>query len=301
MKTGVEEPTTDILSLVYRWLESDESNDWLIILNNADDIDAFFPFHAARASSTRGRMPPTTVLSTYLSRNARGAMLIASRSRDAAFRLTGKQERVIKVDIMNVSEAKVLLDKKLPYDTSVEEDWNALVQALEYLPLAIMQAAAYITMKARRVTVSTYLTYFRQSEATPSSLLSRDWGDLRRDHDLPNAVGMIMWPISFDQIKSQDPPAAQLLSRMSVLDRQGVPAFFFYHDDEDKLASDDAVGTLAGFSFVAAEKDENTYVMHRLVRLSMKTCLEAHGEMARTKGDTLRTLASKYPDGSHAN
>lgn len=156
-------------------------------------------------------------------------------------------------------------------------------------------------MKARRVTVSTYLTYFRQSEATQSSLLSRDGGDLRRDHDLPSAVAMITWPISFDQIKSQDPPAAQLLSRMSVLDRQGVPAFLFYRDDEERLAFDDTVGTLVGFSFVAAEKDENTYVMHRPVQLSMKTWLEVHGEIARTKEDTLRTLASKYPDGDHAN
>jgi hypothetical protein len=49
-------------------------------------------------------------------------MLITSRSRDTAFRLTGKQERVVKVDRINVSEAKALLAKKLSHDTSVEED-----------------------------------------------------------------------------------------------------------------------------------------------------------------------------------
>jgi hypothetical protein len=68
--------------------------------------------------------------------------------------------------------------------------------------------------KAPRMTVSTYLAYFRQSE---SSLLSRDGGDLRRDPKVPNAV-VITWQISFNQIKTQDPRAVKLLSRMSVLD-----------------------------------------------------------------------------------
>jgi tetratricopeptide (TPR) repeat protein len=117
---------------------------------------------------------------------------------------------------------------------------------------------------------------------------------------VPNAV-VITWQISFDQIKTQDPSAAQLLSRMSVLDRQGIPAFLFYHDDNDRLGFDDAVGTLVGFSFVTAQKDENTYVMHRLVQLSMRTWLDVHGEIVETRGHMLDMLASEYPDGDHAD
>jgi hypothetical protein len=64
---GVEEPTIDILGLVHRWLESDESGDWLMILDNADDVDAFLPRHNARTSSTSKGKPTTTVLSSPLS------------------------------------------------------------------------------------------------------------------------------------------------------------------------------------------------------------------------------------------
>jgi hypothetical protein len=94
------------------WLESDESGDWLMILDNADDVDALFPRHTAQTSSTRERKPPATGLATYLPRNTRGAMLITSRSRDTAIRLTGNQERVIKIDRMNIPEATALLAKK---------------------------------------------------------------------------------------------------------------------------------------------------------------------------------------------
>jgi hypothetical protein len=41
----------------------------------------------------------------------------ARPSRDTAFTLTGNQERVVKVDRMEVTEAKALLDKRLPNDS----------------------------------------------------------------------------------------------------------------------------------------------------------------------------------------
>jgi hypothetical protein len=40
----------------------------------------------------------------------------------------------------------MLLEKKLPDDLSDQEDLSNLANALEYLPLAITQAAAYIAM-----------------------------------------------------------------------------------------------------------------------------------------------------------
>lgn len=52
MMPSVEEPTTNILGLVYRWLESDESGDWLMVLDSADDLNVFFPRPSARTAST---------------------------------------------------------------------------------------------------------------------------------------------------------------------------------------------------------------------------------------------------------
>ena len=42
---------------------------------------------------------------------------------------------------------------------------------------------------------------------------------------------------------------------------------------------------------MVAEKEENTYAMHRLVQLSMKTWLDVHDETSQTKEDMLGILA----------
>jgi len=78
-----------------------------------------------------------------------------------------------------------------------------LVKELDYLPLAITQAAAYISARATRMTVSKYLTLYRGDEVSQSRLLE-DSGDLRRDPGLPSSV-IRTWQISFDQIKGKWP------------------------------------------------------------------------------------------------
>ena len=39
---GADEPKTEILSLVFRWLEYEIDEDWLMIVDNADDPAIFF-------------------------------------------------------------------------------------------------------------------------------------------------------------------------------------------------------------------------------------------------------------------
>lgn len=39
---GCDDPKTDVLGLVSRWLGDVDNGRWLMILDNADDIDVFF-------------------------------------------------------------------------------------------------------------------------------------------------------------------------------------------------------------------------------------------------------------------
>jgi hypothetical protein len=73
-------------------------------------------------------------------------------------------------------------------------------------------------VNASRMRISKYLGYFYRNEEDQVSLFSKDGGDFRRDPEVPNVV-VITWQISFDQIKKQNARAADLLSRMCVLDR----------------------------------------------------------------------------------
>jgi hypothetical protein len=76
----VDESKTDILGLVFRWLESDDSGDWLMILDNADDASIFFSQRDAEVHQMDDQMQHTTALSAYLLQNSRGSILIIFRN-----------------------------------------------------------------------------------------------------------------------------------------------------------------------------------------------------------------------------
>ena len=206
----------------------------------------------------------------------------------AAFRLTNVAEAIIDISPMNNNDAEILLKKKLQDDQSGVADIRDLLTTLEYLPLAITQAAAYIAMRQTRFTISKYLAYLRQDEA----LLLKDMGDLRRDHDVPNSI-LQTWQISFNQIKSRDPKAADVLSLMSVLSPQGIPQLLLYRDKK-KLDIEDALDTLHDFLLVTPERDGAMFGMHRLVQLATKTWLTSHDEISKWENEALRLLSLSF-------
>src|SRR5204862_4047757 len=98
-----------------------------------------------------------------------------------------------------------------------------LAAALEYMPLAIVQAVAYISQRAPRFSVRQYLEEFRKSDRKKTNLLNYyDGVHLRRDWEAKNSI-IITWQISFDYIRQTRPSAANLLSLMSFYDCQGIP------------------------------------------------------------------------------
>ncbi|KAK4660693.1 hypothetical protein QC762_0021600 [Podospora pseudocomata] len=220
--TGRNLPKADILQLVYSWLSNERNGRWIMILDSADDRDVFYNANIAHGTTSgdeRDRRP----FVTYLPQSQNGSIIVTTRNKDLAFRLSGRRQNIIEVGPMAQTDALTLLEKKLgsPADLDVAAD---LVQALDLVPLAISQAAAYIQARAPRSSPEKYLTKFRKSEHRKSSLLQYDAGDLRRDGGASNAV-LTTWQISFDYIRSKRRSAADLLSLMSFFDRQGIPGW----------------------------------------------------------------------------
>ena len=81
-------------------------------------------------------------LSAYLPQSENGAILITTRTRSVATTFVEARD-VIVVDPMNDTDAVTLLKKKLDMPTG-DGDLQELAQILEYMLLAIVQAAAYI-------------------------------------------------------------------------------------------------------------------------------------------------------------
>jgi hypothetical protein len=98
---------------------------------------------------------------------------------------------IIVVQPMNKAESLILLRARIPaaHSGGSKDDEKALVEALEYIPLAITQAGSYIANRLPLVTVATYLRLFNESEAKQTRLLqSEDSTDLRRDPSIRYAV-----------------------------------------------------------------------------------------------------------------
>src|SRR6266536_3638545 len=84
--------------------------------------------------------------------------------------------------------------------------------------------------------------------SSPSTLLDEEFGDLQRDPGVPNSV-IKTCQISFNQIKKNRPKAAELLSLVAVLDRQGILEFLLCKDDQN-LDFEDALAPLNEFSLI---------------------------------------------------
>ena len=112
---GRNEPGADIMRLVFRWLCNEQKGKWVMILDNADQSDVFFhPRESGKAtkkSALGGNHEPS--LSSFLPQTPNSTILITTRNKYTALRLTGRSQDIIEVEPMNQSEAVELLQKKL--------------------------------------------------------------------------------------------------------------------------------------------------------------------------------------------
>jgi hypothetical protein len=92
----------------------------------------------------------------------------------------GGRKNLIEVQPMTKIEARDLLQKKLNKPTEYEP-LEKLVEALEFMPLAIVQAAGYITHRAPRCSIWQYLEKIQNSDRDIVRLLDYEAGLMYRD------------------------------------------------------------------------------------------------------------------------
>jgi hypothetical protein len=109
-------------------------------------------------------------LSKYLPLSSYGSILFTTRSREVALVLTEIEDDIVIVEPMDESHANTLFRKKLPGGHD-EKQVAELLLALDFMPLAISQAAAYIRQRAPRVSIARYLSNFHRGEKDRAALL----------------------------------------------------------------------------------------------------------------------------------
>jgi hypothetical protein len=276
---GWNEPKADILGMVHGWLSDGKNGRWTMVVDNADSPDVMFkPWDGRIGEQVQQRITSSSVrhsLSGYLPSSANGSIVITSRSRKVAEGLIEYEEDILEVGPMDEDTAVTLLRKKLKRhdaDTAQSNSDN-LVQQLDYMPLAITQAAAYINQRAPRITISTYLETLRRSDDDRAQLLQMDIRDPRRD-GLASSSIMATWYISFEHIRRTRDSAARLLALMSLFDREAIPDHLLrgqYIEDQGGITDlEEDIATLRAYYLIGPGVSDNLFDMHRLVQFSTK-------------------------------
>ncbi|RDW82157.1 hypothetical protein BP6252_03269 [Coleophoma cylindrospora] len=292
---GLDKPDINIFQLVSNWLCDEANGRWVMIVDNADDPNVLF-----QQNTDYGSVKVAYSLADYLPQSQNGSIVITSRRRDVAFRLTGRNSDIVTIKEMDQDHALALLYKKLQGNSDTA-DAIQLVQTLDYMPLAITQAAAYIGQNTPRINLSKYLHILRASDKGRASLLKKDVGDPRRDGKASNSI-MTTWQISFEYILREQSSAARLLSFMSLFDREGIPEALLrqvYEEDSDTEADfEDDISTLTSYSLVTVNVEGDEFEMHRLVQYSMKKWLEQHNKLEYWKEKYIEIMGNAFPIGS---
>ncbi|OHW91700.1 kinesin light chain [Colletotrichum incanum] len=299
---GYDDPKADVLALVKSWLERPDCGQWLMVIDNADDRQLFFPTLSEGSSNAHQTTNLKGGLGRYVPECGHGSALITTRNKQVASKVV-RSKSLIEVGEMSESETSQLIHGILDDEISATEI-STLSSRLEHLPLTLAQAAAF--MQENSISITKYLQLLEEGDDGLVNQLSEPFEAVGRDSETPHAV-TATWIISFNQIQQQEALASDILSFASLLDRQGIPEKFMVdfcnNKSEQRITTakvTKALGTLKAFSFISEAKN-NTVDMHRLVQLITRKWLKNNGRLTEYAEQAVKVLSDIYPYGDHEN
>lgn len=273
--------------------------DWVLVLDNADDLGLFGVGTMSEGIPHTQKMGRKPSLHHFLPKGPTGAILWTSRDGQIAGALVTPQQ-AIHVPHMAIDEARALLEtiRNKSLNSDELKDADVLLGELDYLPLAISQAASY--MRRTSTPINAYLSKLA-NEKKRWKLLEKSGDDPYRRKDVSNSI-LETWNISIERIRNENQIASKILYAVSFFDNQNIPfelikaaATFgdddgadqgggnkssgFTSDSEDDKEEGviNAATRLKEFSFLslrATEYSNWSYDMHQLVQEAMRYSLK---------------------------
>ncbi|CAG8045177.1 unnamed protein product [Penicillium nalgiovense] len=277
---GLDETSKDVKTLVRDHLSKPSTGRWLLIFDNADEIDMWVE---SKKSTTGG-------LKDYLPTSDQGAIVFTTRSNKVAQYLAATD--VIKIPEMDEHKAtrvlqNSLVDKELLHDT---ESSRQLLHRLTFLPLAIVQAASFINENG--LTLATYVELLDGQEQSAIDLLSEDFEDKGRYKSIRNPVATT-WLTSFEQIRRQSRLATDYLCFMACIKEKDISISLL--PPASNFEQRKAIGLLSSYSFVRQRFKDTRLDMHRLVHLATRNWLQSVNLLRKCQLDVLIGLDMRFP------
>ena len=266
----------DTVQAVKHWLE--QTGEWMLVFDNADTPE---------------------MLKAYYPRTPRGHILLTSRAQ--LFDTLGIT-RPLALEKMDPEEALDFLFKRTARtqsDIAEQQAAEQLAEELDYLPLALEQAAAYITAKKARF--QDYLASFLRQRL---ALLNKAQP---RTGDYPASVAST-WVLNFQEVE-KDPVAADVLRVSAFLSPEAIPLELLSEGasqlgpvlaeaiatSEDPLALNEALEPLTRYSLIRLDIDAQTYSIHRMVQEVVKDQLGVELQ-AQWAERVVRAVAQSFPE-----
>ena len=270
------------VSAAQRWLAS--NNGWLLVLDNADNVDLVKAFYPS---------------------DAKGHVLLTSRA--SVFQSLGTVKPV-ELTEMPPDEALEFLFKRTMRERSDKAEEQAaadIANELGYLPLALEQAGAYITQI--KCKFSEYLVSYKKNHL---KLLERS-GPVTGDQNRSVAT---TWTMNFRAVRRASRASADLLRICAFLSPDKIPvellilgaaelgpALSKALEDaaDDPLVVNEVLEPLSRYSLIRHDTDSDTFSVHRLVQEVIQANLNADGRRAWAER-TVNALSASFPMRSSA-
>lgn len=292
-----------MLLIVRKRLEGIESGNWVLVIDNADNKLDVFSGIVCGNNGLQCDLPEG--LSAYIPQGSKGIVAITTRDMEVAYHLA--DSNVISKERMDPKDVEAIFRNNYPRrQKSIENgdsDLQELLKELQYLPLAIKQAASYLEMTHLK-TLPQYLGEFK----TTRELLSRPHKNTWRPGS-NTETALTTFHITFDQIQNQLPLAGSLLRYIACIDRQGIPNELLVDlvrqdNDENELEKDDdcaklfddALEKLLNFSILQImATEERFYEIHTLVYLSIVRLLKSEPEKYSASISKVASVLAETP------
>ncbi|KAH8743019.1 P-loop containing nucleoside triphosphate hydrolase protein [Diaporthe sp. PMI_573] len=266
--------------LVKQYLESSRAGKWLVIIDNIDEKTQL------------------ATVKNYLPIHDDGLVLFTTRSAEIA--TSAARADRIELYQMTPKEAIDFLRRSLAHKELIKDEIAAakLLEELTYLPLAIVQAAAYLNCNPH-LTIQRYIDLLHGTDKEIISLMAQEFPDDTRYPDVGNAVATT-WIISFTQIWQADLAAYKLLLFLSCVEPKAILQSLL-PQMESQQDQESAIGTLVGFAFLARRGNDDVYDMHSLVHLATRIWIGNKGQMKEAILGALEHMEAVFTNKDHTN
>ncbi|KAF4412182.1 Aminodeoxyfutalosine nucleosidase [Colletotrichum fructicola] len=216
---GHSKEEVDILLLVKKWLENKQRGRWLLVIDNADDTEVFFPVKPIVEADCRA-----TSIGHSIPECSHGSVLITTRNKQAGLKL-GLGKPPIEVEKMTESETTQLLRTLLEDESVTPAEASLLSSRLENLPLALAQATSFILENS--ISIKEYVGLLDKSDSKLGEDSENDF-QIDTDLEVTQALGLLQ-AFSFISKAGDDlfdmHRLVQLVTRKQLADRGAMSDF----------------------------------------------------------------------------